>query len=102
MSSPLPCWSSTRPMIASATSTCIPITMLIHISIDSAFPLRGTHDGDEVIRHQRRAADQSAVHVRHAKQRRRIVLLHATAVEDACACRNLAAQERMHFLHLLR
>src|SRR5436190_9091504 len=86
MSAPLPCWSSTRPMITSATSTCSETTIVVHISIGSILflPFRGLsrsfHYADEVRRHQRCAADQSAIHVRQREQTRRVARLHAAAI----------------------
>src|SRR4029078_7826135 len=79
MSAPLPCWSSTRPMIASATSTCSPITTFSQLSIRSFPLLRRGGDRREIRRHERGSADQPAVHVRHPKKDRRAVLFHATS-----------------------
>src|SRR5262249_18585870 len=94
MSAPLPCWSSTRPMMASATSTWVTMMMLVQIPIArfrflslcgraAAFlrRRRGAQDRDEVLRHQRCAADQPAVDVRHGEDRRGVVGLDAAAVE---------------------
>src|SRR5258706_13089189 len=102
MSAPLPCWSRTRPMIANATSTCIPITTFSQVSIRSIPLLRCDRDRDEIGRHQRRAAYQSAVDVRHGEQARRVVLLYAAAVQDARIDGELLSQERVHFLRLPR
>src|SRR3954469_10020448 len=115
MSAPLPCWSSTRPMIASATTTCITMIRLVQNPIASILspssfnarcrPLRlrgGLDDGEEIPRHQRSAADQAAVDVRHGEYRRRILRLHAAAVENARPLRNPAPCKCMHRLRLLR
>src|SRR6185369_9232116 len=108
MSAPLPCWSSTSPMITSATSTCRETTIVVHISIVSILflPFRGAsrsfHYADELRRHQRCAADQSAIHVRQREQTRRVALLHAAAVEDARSRGQFLSQERMNLLNLLR
>src|SRR5579871_1891116 len=80
MSAPLPCCSSTRPMIASATSTCATMMMLVSKGIDpssSSLANRQKIRGDE-----RRASDQAAVHVRHPEDRRRVLRLDAAAVQD--------------------
>src|SRR5258706_9897345 len=86
MSAPLPCWSSTRPMMASATTTCVTMIRLVQNPIlvlsASSFglyllacrrlPLRlrgRSRDGEEILRHQRGAADQAAVDIRHRKNR---------------------------------
>src|SRR6185436_5165309 len=106
MSAPLPCCRSTSPMITRATSTCRPMTICVHISIGSVLNFRGArrgfHYGDEIARHQRRATDQSAIHVPHRKQRRRIVRLDAAAVEKTRARMQLSSQECVHLLSLLR
>src|SRR3989337_2676545 len=65
MSAPLPCWSSTRPMMASAISTCATMIKVVHCPMSSAFPFRLFADGDEVLRLQRRAADQPALPAGH-------------------------------------
>src|SRR5437879_9821500 len=82
MSAPLPCWSSTRPMIASATTTCSTISTLVQPIMSSSFRRR-LNDGEKFLREQRRPADQAAVDVRHREQRRRIVRLYAASVQDA-------------------
>src|SRR5262245_57609206 len=115
MSAPFPCCSSTRPMIASATTTCTTMIRLVQNPIllvlsplafsGSRLPLRrrrGARDGEEIRRHQRGAADQAAVDIRHRKHRRRVLRLHAAAIENAHARRNPLARERMHRLRLLR
>src|SRR5688572_32534785 len=63
MSAPRPCCRSTRPMIASASSTCSTISTLVQ-SITSSLCARlpcSRGDRDEFLRYQRRAADQAAV-----------------------------------------
>src|SRR5437773_10526925 len=76
MSAPLPCWSSTRPMIASATSTCSTISTLVQPIMSSSFRRR-LNDGEKFLRDQRRPADQAAVDVRHGEQCRCVAGLHA-------------------------
>src|SRR5512139_2605280 len=65
-SAPLPCWSSTSPMIDIAARTCATMSRVSQISISSlsgsAFH-RGGADREEVRRHERRAADEAAVDV---------------------------------------
>src|SRR5512139_3143602 len=87
MSAPLPCCTSTSPIIVSAVSSWTTSTMFIRICMDvfsSSIPdsARRATDGDEVGRLQRRAADQSTVDVGLCEQRRRVVGLDAAAVED--------------------
>src|SRR5213075_217009 len=77
MSAPLPCWSSTRPMIASATSTCSTMNTLVHPLMWSPFLSCRAHDGEEIRRRERCAADQAAVDVGHGEDRRRVLRFHA-------------------------
>src|SRR5437879_9454311 len=81
MSAPLPCWSSTRPMIASATSTCSTISTLVQPIMSSSFRRR-LNDGEKFLRDQRRPADQAAVDVRHGEQCRCVAGLHAAAIDN--------------------
>src|SRR4051812_24788970 len=107
MSAPLPCWSSTRPMMPSATSTCVTIITLVQNPIALSFRRSGifsrgrAQDGEKVLRHQRRTADQPAVHVRHGEDRRGVVRLDAAAVQDRRALEDPLADERVHRLRLL-
>src|SRR5262245_20709561 len=102
MSAPLPCWSSTSPMIASAISTCSTTIRLVQSIASASFLCRGARDGEEVPRRQRCTAYQSAVHVRHAEDRRRVLRLHAAAVQDRRFGRHVPPEQRVHRLRLLR
>src|SRR3954466_898138 len=102
MSAPLPCWSSTRPMMPSAVSTCTTMITFVQNPIRLSFPRSGPHDGEEILRHQRCAAYQPAIHVRHRKNRRRIVRLHTAAIEDRRALEDPLADQRVHRLRLFR
>ena len=114
MSAPLPCWSSTRTMIAErATNTC----KHQYTSVSQPYPLHvivrcagRAPDRHEILRHQRRPADQTAVDVRHREQLRRVRRLHAASVEDRKPRRrrlvllraSAPADERMRLLRLVR
>src|SRR6267143_4893450 len=101
MSAPLPCWSSTRPMIASATTTCSTISTLVQPIMSSSFRRR-LNDGEKFPRVQRRPADQAAVDVRHGEQRRGVAGLHAPAIENSDFSRKPFPEKRVHGLRLLR
>src|SRR5882672_238263 len=115
-SAPLPCWSRTRPMMHSATTTSMTrirvnqksmFFLSDHVSRDILAARRRT-DRDEVLGRQRRPADQSSVDVGHREQLLRVPRLHAAAVEDRepgerlVARREARARERVHLLRLLR
>src|SRR5438477_742204 len=99
MSAPLPCWSSTRPMIARAVSTCSTMRTWVNIWT-SPFRSCGMQDRQKIFRHERRPADQPAIDVRHRKDRRRVLRLHAAAIQDAYVGVQLAAQKCVHRLRL--
>src|SRR5512139_157948 len=87
MSAPLPCCTSTSPIITSAESSWTTSTMFIRICMDvfscaNLDSARRAAYGDEVPHLQRGATDQSAVDVGLREQRRRVVRLHAAGVED--------------------
>src|SRR5882672_4212802 len=115
-SAPLPCWRSTRPMMHSATMTSMTRirvnqkSMFLPFRSCSACDLaaRGRADRDEILGHERRAADQSSVDVGHREQIFRVPGLHAAAVENREAGERLVSRreartrERVHLLRLLR
>src|SRR6185295_11508521 len=113
MSAPLPCWISTSPIITSAAMICSASTKFMSMFILFPTPMGpwqgprsggGLADGGEVLRIQRRAADQAAVDIGLVEQRRRVVRLDAAAVEDRdggstrAERRQAGAQMRMHGL----
>src|SRR6266404_4536671 len=83
-SAPLPCWSRTRPMMKSATTTS---TMSITVNQKSMLhsrelsPRRGA-DRDEILGHERSPAEQAAVDVRLRKQVRGVSDVDAAPVEN--------------------
>src|SRR6185503_2860876 len=87
MSAPLPCCSSTSPMMPSAAITCttsnkVSISLsLKRLCVCQAAP-GGLADRYEFLGHQRRSADQSAVDVWHCEQLARIRRLYAAAVQN--------------------
>src|SRR5689334_20875130 len=88
MSAPLPCCSSTSPIMASAVTICRPRTRFITMFMQCDFLLvvvsaGGAADGDEVRGLERCAADQAAVEVGLGEELRCVVGLDAAAVEDA-------------------
>src|SRR6266511_6307224 len=97
MSAPLPCWSSTRPMMASATSTWSTISTLVQKLMSSSL-----QDFKKFFRHERGAADQPAVDVGHGENRRGVLRLDAAAIENARLGQNFFPQKAVHFLRLLR
>src|SRR5438552_10756694 len=109
-SAPLPCWSRTRPMMQSATMTS---TMRISVNQKSILHSpelspRPSADGDDILRHERSPADQSAVDVGHRQQFGGVVGLDAAAVQDRHVPRErpVARSEprtdkRVHVLSLL-
>src|SRR5437773_10526926 len=94
MSAPLPCWSSTRPMIASATSTCSTISTLVQPIMPPSFRRR-LNDGEKSLRAQRRPADQAAVDVRHGEQCRCVAGLHAAAIDNPGFSRKPVPEKRV-------
>src|SRR5260370_41104080 len=85
-SAPLPCWSRTRPMMQSAMMTS---TMSVKVNQKSMlFPselsLRCGADRDELLRRERRPADQTAVNIGHRKQLRCIAGLDAEIGRASC------------------
>src|SRR5690349_7114681 len=85
MSAPLPCWSSTRPMMPSATITWATMMMLVQkgMCFSLCSGCRGSLvNGHELLRYERRPADQPAIDVGHRKNRGRVLRLHAAAVQD--------------------
>src|SRR5207244_10641548 len=101
MSAPLPCWSSTRPMIASATSTCRTISTLVQPIMSSSFRRR-LNDGEKFLRDPRPRADPAAVDVRHGEQSRCVAGLHAPAIDNPGFCRKPFPEKRVHGLRLMR
>src|SRR5712691_3575798 len=83
-SAPLPCWSSTRPMMQSATMTSTTRISVNQKSILHSPELspRRSADRDGVLRRERGPADQSAVDVGHGEQLGGVVRLDAAAVKD--------------------
>src|SRR6266571_15008 len=110
-SAPLPCWSRTRPMMQSAMMTS---TMSVKVNqksmlYPSELSLRCGADRDEVLRRERRPADQPAVNIGHRKQLRCIAGLDAAPVHDRYALRlpliarrEPRANECVHVLGLAR
>src|SRR5206468_673798 len=90
MSAPLPCCNSTNTTMPTAARMC---STRINVSM---FPLPGllceplgcAPDGHEFVRHQRGAADETAIDVRHREQLRRVRSLDASPVEDRNALRD--------------
>src|SRR5438270_8075975 len=101
MSAPLPCWTSTKPMIASATITCSTMRTVVSISIH-LFGSCSLEDRQKIFRHQRCAADEAPIDVRHRENRRRVLRLDAPAVEDRRLLLQPLAQECVYCLCLLR
>src|SRR3954469_11175915 len=108
-------------MIANAENTCTTVKIIRHIVRSTrpgpenagyrhSGPLsRSLQNGQKFISLERRAADQTTVHIRHRKQLRRITGLHTAAVQNAGCTRYLSipgpytgADGSMDFLCLLR
>src|SRR5437879_1611133 len=110
-SAPLPCWSRTRPMMKSATTTSTTRISVNQKSILHSPELspRRSADRDEVLRRERGPADQAAVDVGHREQLGGVVWLDAAAVQDRhvrgqcpVARSEPLADECVHVLSLLR
>src|SRR5205807_6112392 len=110
-SAPLPCWSSTRPMMQSATTTS---TMRISVNQKSILHSpelspRRSADRDKVLCRERSPTDQAAVDVGHREQLGGVAGLDAAAVENRQIPRqplipraDSRADECVHVLSLLR
>src|SRR5580658_3745338 len=108
-SAPLPLCMSTSKMIISASKTCTPRIIPRNIRNLSMASGRSRAYLLKLIGAQRSATYQSAVHVGHREQLRRVAGLYAATVEDPQMARylsilrvNAIAQERVHRLRLLR
>src|SRR5258706_863080 len=98
MSAPLPCWSSTRPMIASATTTCITTIRLVQNPIASILSpssfnggcpflpprLRSRpDDGEGIPPHPRSTPHQAARHVPDSRYTRPALRLLPAPLENS-------------------
>src|SRR5919198_4855785 len=92
-------------MIASATSTCSTIKTVVSILQSPLCACGRAQDRQEIRRHERRAADQATVDLRHRENRGSVLRLDATAVKNRRGAPHFAGepppQERMHLLRLL-